>query len=265
MSFFQLTLELTHGIFAPLLPARPITLFFGGTVHTGRLYLVAFFSLCLLITPYLALANTTSVNGTCFQGTCGNPDVLQPGQEVSGPVTGIFTFADGDSFGFTGAYDNSEAAGGNSVSMSHEMAIMFLGNNGGPSVSNDLMDLQFAQGFHTNFQNGTFAAGMFGSTIGTFGSNSSIQQSGSIDGTPFVTSPMFPLPGSFNYSSGDIQVNNYNNDPLILTFDYQIDIGAGTMPGATIYLDETPEPGSVLLFSTALLGAVGGLRKKFHL
>ena len=234
-------------------------------MRTGRLYLVAFFSLCLLIMPHLALANTTSVNGTCFQGTCGNPDVLQPGQETTGQVTGIFTFANGDSFSFNGAYDNSEAAGGNSVSMSHDMAIVFLGNNGGASVGNDLMDLEFVQGFHTNFQSGNFSANMFGSTSGVFGSNSSIQQSGSIDGASFVTSPLFALPGSFNYSSGSIGVSNFNNDPLILAFDYQIDVGQGTMPGATVYLDETPEPRTVLLFSTALLGAVGSLRKRFNL
>lgn len=233
-------------------------------MRTSRLCLLALFSFALLITPCLSLANTTSVNGTCFQGTCGNPDVLLPGQNVSGLVTGTFTFADGDSFGFTGAYANSEGADGLSVSMGHDMTIVFLGHNGGPSVSNDLLDLQFTQGFQVNFQSGVFSAAMFGSTSGTFGNNSTIQQLASVNGTTITMSPIFPLPGSFNYSSGGTEVDNISN-PLILAFDYQMEIGEGTLPGATIYLDETPEPGSVFLFSTALLGAVGSLRKKFNL
>lgn len=232
-------------------------------MRTRRLCLLALFSLSLLLTPHLSLANTTSVNGTCIQGNCSMPDVLQPGGQATGFIAGSFTFANGDTFGFLGDFTNTESSDGLSISASHFMDVYFVGNNGGPAAGNDLIDLKLVQGYHVNTSGGMFGYRIDGSGGGQFGPNSTIQSSADINGVSIGTSPLFPLSEPFDWSSGFTQVKNIVN-PLYLTTEYKINIGEGTLPGAFIDIN-SPEPGSVLLFSTALLGAVGSLRKKFNL
>jgi hypothetical protein len=230
-------------------------------VRTAKLCLLVLSSLSIVIFPAVALANNTTVNGVCIQQpTCGGPNVLEPGETAVGDIIGSFTFANGDTFGFLGAFDNAESSDGLNVSVSHYLNVFFVGNNGGPAVGNDLMDLQFVQGFDVNGKRGSFGYGESGSGAGTYGTNSTLQLFANMNGVSLGTSPLYRLPSFFDYRSGETEIDNIVN-PLIFTEDIDINIGKGTLPGASLDIG-TPEPASLVLLSTGLMGAFGGLKRK---
>jgi hypothetical protein len=217
----------------------------------------------LLIATLPAFANTVSVNGTCLQGTCASPDVLLPGQFTSGTFAASYTFGNGDAYSITGSWNNSVSSDGLTIGIDPIATIKFLGSSGGgPAVGNDFMDMLFVQGYQVNFSSGVFGAGVFGSAIGSFGSGSALQFLANINGTPLSGSGAFSLPGTFTFFNGSNSVGGIAN-PLLLTFEYQVNFGAGTVPGATVYIDQAvPEPSSLMLLTSGLLGGLAVLRKR---
>ena len=228
-------------------------------MRNGPLCLLALLSFLLIMAPGV-MANTTSVNGSCIQGTCGDPDVIFPGGDATGPINRQYTFADGDTFNFDGMYFNSESSNGLMISSTHFMHVTFVGNNGGAAVGNDLIDLQLVQGYHINTSSGSFAYSMYGFPKGGFANNSTIQSFANINGVDLQTSPVYSLSQDFFFLSDNTTIKNIVN-PLIFTVDYQINIGKGTLPGASIDID-TPEPASFVLLSTGLIGVIGSLKKR---
>jgi hypothetical protein len=218
---------------------------------------------CFLFATMPLFANTVSVNGTCLQGTCGSPDVLLPGQSTSGTFAGNYTFGNGDAYSVTGSWNNSESSDGLSIGIDPVATITFLGSSsGGPAVGNDFMDMLFVQGYQVNFTSGVFSDGVFGYTTGSFATGSTLQFLANINGTPLSGSGVFALPGIFTYFNPSNPVNGITN-PLLLTFEYQVNFGAGTLPGATVYIDQAvPEPSTLVLLASGLVGGLAALRRK---
>jgi hypothetical protein len=220
-------------------------------------------SACLFTFSFQALANTVSVNGTCLQGTCASPGVLLPGQSTAGTFAGSLTFGNGDAYSITGSWNNSETSDGLGISIDPVATIKFLGSSGGgPAVGNDFMDMLFVQGYQVNFTSGVFGAGLFGTTTGSFGSGSTITFLANINGTPLAGSGPLALPGNFVFFNGSNSVGGITN-PLLLTFEYQVNFGAGTLPGAAVYIDQAlPEPSSLMLLASGLVAGLAALRRK---
>jgi hypothetical protein len=217
----------------------------------------------LSIATLPALANTVSVNGVCLQGTCGSPDVLLPGQSTAGTFAGNYTFGNGDGYSITGSWNNSESSDGLSIGIDPIATITFLGSSsGGPAVGNDFLDLLFVQGYQVNFSSGVFSDGVFGYTTGSFGSGSNLQFLANINGTPLSGSGVIALPAIFTYFNPNNPVSGITN-PLLLTFEYQTNFGAGTIPGTVVYIDQVvPEPSSLVLLASGLLGGLAAIRRK---
>jgi PEP-CTERM motif len=230
-------------------------------VSMRRLFLVLFASLLVAALP--AFANTVSVNGVCLQGTCGSPDILLPGQTTAGTFSGGYTFGNGDMYSITGSWDNYLTSDGLGIEIFPKATVTFLGSStGGPAVGTDFMDMPFVQGYQVAFSSGVFSDGIFGTTTGSFGAGSMITFLANINGTPLSGSGPLALPGNFYYYNPNNPVNGISN-PLILTFEYQINFGQGTLPGATVYIDEAvPEPSSLALFASGLIGGLAAIRKK---
>lgn len=163
----------------------------------------------------------------------------------------------------TGSWNNSISSDGLTIGIDPIAAVTFLGSgSGGPSVGTDFMDMPFMQGYQVNFTSGVFSDGVFGMTTGSFGSGSTLQFLANINGTPLSGSGVIPLPGSYSYFNPNNPVSGITN-PLILTFEYQITFGAGTLPGATVYIDQVvPEPSSLILLASGLVGGVSAVRRK---
>lgn len=219
-------------------------------------------TISLLFASLPLFANTVSVNGTCLQGTCASPDVLLPGQSTAGTFAASYTFGNGDAYSITGSWNNSESSDGLGIGIDPIATIKFLGNGNGPSVGNDFMDMLFVQGYQVNFTSGVFGAGLFGFATGGLGGGSTIQFLANINGTPLAGSGVFALPSTFSFFNGSNSVSGITN-PLILTFEYQVNFGAGTLPGATVYIDQSvPEPGSLVQLASGLLTGLAAIRKR---
>jgi hypothetical protein len=218
----------------------------------------------LLFASLPLFANTVSVNGTCLQGTCGSPDVLLPGQSTAGTFAGFYTFGNGDTYGITGSWNNSESSDGLGIGIDPIATITFLGSSsGGPAVGNDFMDMLFVQGYQVNFTSGVFGAGLFGFTTGSFGGGSTIQFLANINSMPLSGSGVFALPSTFSFFNGSNSLSGITN-PLFLTFEYQVNFGAGTLPGATVYIDQSaPEPSTLILLASGLMSGLAVARKRF--
>jgi hypothetical protein len=210
-------------------------------------------TISLLLASLPLFANTVSVNGTCLQGTCGSPDVLLPGQSTAGNFAGFYTFGNGDAYSITGSWNNSESSDGLTIGIDPIATVKF---------GNDFMDMLFVQGYQVSFTSGVFGAGLFGTATGSFGGGSTIQFLANINGTPLAGSGVFALPSTFSFFNGSNAVSGITN-PLILTFEYQLNFGTGTQPGATVYIDQSvPEPCSLVLLASGLMTGLAAVRKR---
>ena len=217
----------------------------------------------LVLAALPAAANTVSINGVCVQGACASPDVLLPGQTTAGTFSTLYTFGNGDEYSINGSWSNYLTSDGLTVEIYPKATVTFLGSStGGPTVGNDFMDMPFVQGYQVAFTSGVFGAGLFGTTTGSFGSGSTITFLANANGTALQGSGALALPGNFYFYNPSNPVSPITN-PLLITFDYQMNFGTGTSPGATVYIDETvPEPSSLLLLASGVISGLAAIRRK---
>jgi hypothetical protein len=211
----------------------------------------------VLLTASGAWAETVSANGTCIFGTCGSPDTINPGQTLFNSYSGSFTLGNGDSFFITGTFLGQENSIGNGILFFPIFKVTYTG--AGPSQT-DSFQVAVQQFYNTILTSGTFNEGVFGGFSGNVGAGSSVSYTNFLSGNEGPPLGPFFSPSNFV----DNQLFSTSVNPLLLDeMDYNLTFAAGSASGSTIFIDQfpTPEPASLLLLGTGLLGLVRRRRK----
>ncbi|HEY6290027.1 MAG TPA: PEP-CTERM sorting domain-containing protein [Terriglobia bacterium] len=207
-------------------------------------------------------ATTISANGTCEVGDCIHPGILGVGQATSGTASFTYTFADTDHYDIVVVFSASDS-GGTSFSISTAGLATYEGNAHGTASGTDVLAIDFSQFYQSFITSGTFhesISGTFGGELAD-GSNATFQLFQGGYPMPLL-GPFFP-PNPFSASASGFQVTGLHN-PLNTTAVFTETFASGSVAGADMNLGGvvTPEPCSLLLFATGLIGLAGTRRRQ---
>jgi hypothetical protein len=215
------------------------------------------------------------INGTCVQGNCANPDIVNIGSSSTIGGAFVYTFANGDRFEISTTFPITPAPNGSGVHVSSSASteVTYLGNaSTGPS-GNDVLTLDFLQRVQSNgasltgIGGGYSIFGVLGGGIAT-GSNFTTQYS-----EAFITSPVlgpFVGPGSVSGVQPGFPFSGTFTNPFLYDGRGTETFAAGSAIGSFIQLAFVPPatfdalqggPASapVALISAAPIGSVHGV------
>jgi hypothetical protein len=217
-----------------------------------------------------ATAEAIRVNGTCEVGNCSNPGILNVGGSLSSPFDFTYSFANTDSYRLEGTVFADQQPGEDILGVTN-FIVTYLGNNSGTASDNDVLTSEFLQEYP---RHGAGTESYFETLDGTLGPDLGLASSA---GATFgenghLTPPLGPVsspPADFDVSkSGTIYVPAELPE---LDYAYTLDFGQGSSPGSSITLYPTtspvnpapvPEPNTIILLGTGLLGCSEAIRRK---
>jgi hypothetical protein len=213
--------------------------------------LILGFTLCA---PFAAKSGAIDVNGTCELGDCSSVDSLSNGMSASANFNFDYTFGDGDTYNISGSYSASYSSiTGSTISV--EPVITYVGAS--PSADTDTVNLALLQNYFDSSAGswaGTYTEDVPLDLGGPVGPGSTISGELFYDGVGVGLAGPFGPGSNFVTESASLDFGaNDTSDTLSAAFDFAVQFGAGTQPGASADAVTTPEPMMALPFGLSLI------------
>jgi hypothetical protein len=236
-----------------------------------RLLLVSAAFLAASTLNPLAKAEAIRVNGTCEVGNCSNPGILNAGGSLNSPFDFTYSFANTDAYRLEGTVVAYQRPDLNELDVM-DFVVTYLGNSFGTASDNDVLTSEFLQEYP---RHGAGTESYFENLYGTFGPGLGLASSASA--TSGESGHVLPSLGPVSSPPDDFDVSKSGTIYLPaelpeLDYAYTLNFGLGSIPGSsiTLYPSTTPpvnpapvpEPNTMILLETGLLGCAGAIRRR---